>query len=236
RILEREANGTRVQVTDPHHDAAADDERRGGEAELLGSQQRRDHHVAAGLELPVDLYDDPVAEPVQQQRLLGLRQAELPRNSGVLDRGEPGRAGAAVVTGDQHDVGVGLRHARGDRPDAYLRDELHVHSGAVVRVLQVVDQLLEIFDRVDVVVRWWRDEPNTGRRVPGLRDPRIHLVTRELATFTRLRALRHLDLQVVGVHQVLTRHAEAPRRDLLDRAAARIAVGLAHEPVGVLAA
>ena len=35
--------------------------------------------VAAGLELAVGLHDDPVAQAVEQQRLLGLGQAELPR-------------------------------------------------------------------------------------------------------------------------------------------------------------
>ena len=38
-------------------------------------------------------------------------------------------AGAAVVAGDEHDVGVGLGHAGGDRADADLGHELHVHAG-----------------------------------------------------------------------------------------------------------
>ena len=88
----------------------------------------RDHDVAAGLQLPVDLHDDAVAQPVEQQRLLGLREAELPRRARVLDRREPRRAGAAVVTGDQHHVGVRLRHAGRDRADADLGDQLHVHA------------------------------------------------------------------------------------------------------------
>ena len=69
--------------------------------------------------------------------------------------------------------------------------------------------------------------PTPGRRVPRLRDPRVHLVAGQLAALAGLRALRHLDLQVVGVHEVLARHAEAARRDLLDRAAPRVAVGVA---------
>ena len=49
-----------------------------GEAELLGAEQRRDEHVAAGLELAVGLHDDPVAQPVAQQRLLGLGRGRAP--------------------------------------------------------------------------------------------------------------------------------------------------------------
>ena len=59
--------------------AARHDERRGGEAELLGAEQRGDDDVAAGLQLAVGLHDDAVAQAVEQQRLLGLGQAELPR-------------------------------------------------------------------------------------------------------------------------------------------------------------
>ena len=43
-------------------------------------------HVAARLQLPVDLHDDAVAQPVDQQRLLRLGQADLPGDAGVLQR------------------------------------------------------------------------------------------------------------------------------------------------------
>ena len=107
-----------------------DDQRRGGEAELLGAEQRGDHDVAAGLQLAVGLHDDAAAQVVEHQHLLRLGQAELPGNAGVLDRGQRRRAGAAVVAGDQHDVGVRLGHAGGDRADADLGHELHVDARA----------------------------------------------------------------------------------------------------------
>ena len=62
----------------------------GAEAKPYSSapEQRADDDVAAGLELPVDLDDDPVAQPVDQQRLLRLGQADLPGDAGVLQRGQ----------------------------------------------------------------------------------------------------------------------------------------------------
>ena len=114
--------------------------------------------VAAGLQLAVDLHDDAVAQAVHHQHLLRLGEPELPRHAAVLDRGERRRAGAAVVAGDQHDVGVRLRDAGGDRADAGQRDQLDVDPRLGVRVLQVVNQLREILDRVDVVVRRRRDQ------------------------------------------------------------------------------
>ena len=188
---------TRIMMQ-PRHD-----QRRGREAVLLGAEQRGDHDVAAGLHRAVDLHGDPVAQAVEQQGLLGLGQAELPRQAGVLERGQRRGAGAAVVAGDQHDVGVRLGHAGGDRADAGLGDQLDVHPRLRVGVLQVVDQLGEILDRVDVVVRRRRDQPDAGRRVPGARDPRVDLVAGQLAALAGLGALRDLDLDVVGVDQVV---------------------------------
>ena len=104
-----------------------------------------------------------------------------------------------------------------DRADADLGDQLHVHARRRVGVLQVVDQLGEVLDRVDVVVRRRRDQADARRGVPGLGHPRVDLVAGQLAALAGLGALRHLDLDVVGVGEVLRRHAEAAGRDLLDR-------------------
>jgi hypothetical protein len=115
-------------VADAHHDAAHRDERRGGEAELLGAEQGGDDHVAAGLELP-SVCRRPVAQAVEHQHLLGLGQAELPRDARVLERRQRRGAGAAVVPGDEDHVGVGLGDAGGDGADADLGHELHADAG-----------------------------------------------------------------------------------------------------------
>ena len=60
----------------------------------------------------------------------------------------------------------------------------------------------------------------------------VDLVPRQLAALAGLRALRHLDLQLVGVDEVVDRHAEAPRGDLLDRRAAAVAVGVGLKRAG----
>ena len=232
RVLGRDADRAGVEVADPHHDAAGDHQRRGREAVLLGAEQRGDDDVAAGLELAVGLDDDPVAQPVEQQRLLGLGEAELPRAAGVLERGQRRRAGAAVVAGDQHDVGVRLGDTGRDRADADLGDQLHVHPRLRVGVLEVVDQLRQVLDRVDVVVRRRADQADARRGVAGLGHPRVDLLAGQLAALAGLGALGHLDLDVVGVGEVLRGDAEPTRGDLLDRAAPLRVV----ETVGVLAA
>ncbi len=93
---------------------------------------------------------------------------------------------------------------------------------------QVVDQLGEILDRVDVVVRRRGDQADAGRRVAQAGDRLVDLVARQLAALAGLGALGDLDLELVGVDQVGGRHAEPRRRDLLDRRAAQIAVSVGH--------
>ena len=61
-----------------------------------------------------------------------------------------------------------------------------------------------------------RDEADARPREPQPRDHFVDLVTRQLPAFAGLRALRDLDLQHFGIDQVLRRHAESARSDLLD--------------------
>ena len=49
------------------------------EPELLGPEQRRDEQVAAGLEPAVGPQDDTVAQALADEHLVGLGEAELPR-------------------------------------------------------------------------------------------------------------------------------------------------------------
>ena len=135
---------------------------------------------------------------LSNERLVRLGQAEFPRHAGVFDGGQRRRARAAVVTADEHHVGVRLRHAGGNRADADFGDELHADAGVAVRVLQVVNQLREVFDRINVVVRRRRDESDARRRVAHLGNPRINFRAGQFAAFAGLRALRHFDLQFLA--------------------------------------
>ena len=118
---------------------------------------------------------------------------------------------------------------------ANLRNQLHMNTGLGVGILQIVDELGQIFNGVDVVMRRRRDQPYAGRGVAGLGYPRPDFVPRQLPAFAGFCALRHFDLQVVGFCEILARHAEAPRCHLLDRAAAIVAVGVAHISARVFA-
>ena len=85
-----------------------------------------------------------------------------------------------------------------------------------IDALQVVDELREIFDGVDVVVRRRADEQDAGLRVAQTGDQAGDLVAGKLAALAGLGALRDFDLDLFGVGEVLGGDAEAAGGDLLD--------------------
>ena len=86
------------------------------------------------------------------------------------------------------------------------------------------------------MVRRWGDKPYARCRIPQPSDGSGHLVAGELPTLAGLRALGHLDLQLVRVYQVLARHAKARRGYLLHGAAPPVPVRITREARGVFTA
>src|SRR5208282_238034 len=105
-----------------------------------------------------------------------------------------------------------------------------------IGVFQIVNQLRQILDGINVVVRRRRNETDARRGKPGLGDPWIYLASRQFAAFTRLGALRHFDLKLLRVDKVMAGDAEPAGSDLFDGAVLRIAVGQRNVAVRVLAA
>ncbi len=85
----------------------------------------------------------------------------------------------------------------------------------------------EVFDRINVVVRRRRDQPHARRAMADAGDFLVDFVTGKLASFARLGALGHFDLQFLRANQVFAGDAEAAARDLLDGAGAAVAVRVA---------
>src|SRR5260221_5578481 len=236
RVLCRNSDRACVEMAFAHHDAARRDQRSSREAELVGAENCGDRHVAPGAQASVRLDGDTATQPVQHQRLLGLGEPDLPRQTGVSQRRERRRAGAAFKAGDGHVVGARLGDVRGDVADADRRYQLYRDARALVDILEVEDELREILDRIDVVVRRRRNEPDARCRVPHGRDLAVDLVPRQLPTFAGLGALRDLDLQFIRIDEIFGRPAEAARRYLLDRGTHGIAVGQRLEAVTLFSA
>ena len=199
-----------------------DDQGRGGEADLVRTQEQGDCYVAARAHASVRLHGDAPAQSVQHQGLVGLGQADLPGGPGVLDGCERTRARPAVVAGNGHVVRVGLGDPRGDCAHPHLGDQLDRDARLRIGVLQVMDELRQVLDGVDVVVGRRGDQAHARSRVAHPRDLAVDLVAGQLAALAGLGTLGDLDLDVIGVDQVLDGHAEAAGGHLLDRGAFRI--------------
>ena len=215
-VLGGDAGRAIVEVTDAQVLAAERDHRRRAEAEALGPDDGRLDHVEAGLQAAVGLQPHAMPKFVGTQCLVRFGEPELPRRAGVLDRGQGARPGAAVVARDRDQIGVGLGDAGRHGSDARLGHQLHRDQRLRVDLLQVEDQLREVLDGIDVMVRRRGDEADAGPREAQPRDHLVHLVAGKLPALAGLRPLRDLDLQHFGVDQVFRRDAESAGRHLLD--------------------
>ena len=226
-ILGGYADGAGIFGTYPHHHAAQRDQGGGGKTILFRSQEGRDGHIPACHQLAVCLDPDPGTQAAADQGLVGLGDAQLPGKSGAVDRAVRGRACAAVITGDQDHLGAGFGNAGGNGTYACFRNQLDRYAGPAVGVLQIINQLGQIFDGVDVMVRRRGDQLDAGRRAPGGRHPGIDFGCRKVSAFTGLCPLGHFDLDLFRAQQVLLRDTETAGSHLLDRA-----VPVCPQPVG----
>ena len=192
------------------------DHRAGTEAEALSPEDGRFDDIKAGFQTAVHLQTNFVAQPVGNQRLLGFHQSQFPRTTRILHGRERAGAGAAVVAGNGDQIRIGFGYAGGDSPDARFRNQLHGDHRFRVNLLQVENQLSQILDRVNIVVRRRGDQRYAGYGIAQLGDIGGDFITRQLAAFAGLRALSDFNLNNVGVNQVSRGHAEAAGGDLLD--------------------
>ena len=84
-------------MTLPHHDTAQRNQRCGRKTVLFGSQQCRDHDVAASFQLTVSLQADAATKVAHHESLVSFSDAKFPRHAGVLDRCQ--RRGTCAATG-----------------------------------------------------------------------------------------------------------------------------------------
>ena len=120
----------------------------------------------------------------------------------------------AVVAADQHHVGMGFGHARRHRAHAHFGDQFDADARALVGVFQIVDQFRQIFDGINVVVRRRGNQADARRGEAHFGNPGKDFSAGQLAAFARLGALGHLDLQFLGLDQILAGDAKPGRRPL----------------------
>ena len=152
-VLGGHTHRTGVSVALTHHHAAQYDEWQCTKREFVCTKHRHDNNVFGGFQLAVGLQAHLVAQAVYDQCLLSLCQSYLWRNA--CKSHAAGRTGACSSLGTAYDdeVGFGFCYTRSNGSHSALRYEFHTHGCCRVDVLQVEDELRQILNRVDVMMR-----------------------------------------------------------------------------------
>mmetsp|Transcript_9325 Transcript_9325/g.18389 ORF Transcript_9325/g.18389 Transcript_9325/m.18389 type:complete len:622 (-) Transcript_9325:3164-5029(-) len=234
RVLGCDTDGTCVEVALTHHDASKSNKRGGTEATLLGTEKSGDDNITTSLHLTVSLETHARTEVVHNESLLSLGDTKLPRETGTVDSSPCCGTGATITTTDDDVVSLGLGSTSSNNTDTNLGYKLDRNLTVRVSVLQIVNKLGKILDRVNIVMRRGRDETNSGGGSTGLGNLVGDLEAGKLSTLTGLGSLSHLNLDLVRVGEVLCGHTEATRSDLLDGTALGVSVGERLETSRVL--
>src|SRR3546814_6480768 len=123
-----------------------------------------------------------------------------------------------------------LGDPRRDGADPRRADELDADARLRIYLLEVVDELRELLDRIDVVMWPRRDQHHARRRMAQAGDEFGDLEARQLAALAGLGALCDLAFYLVAGAQIFGGYAETAARDLLD-----VAVGIVHVRIGAIA-
>src|SRR5437762_6827145 len=200
----------------PRHDASDGQQGRRAKTEFVRTENSGQHDIPREFQASIYAEREPRTQARAYQRVMRFAQANFPGKTGVLDGGQRRRAGSAVVAADGDDVRARFGHARGNDADAGAGNEFYADARARIHGAQVVDQLREVFDAVNIVMRRRRNQRGARRGVPDARDVFGDFLGGQLSTLTRLRALRHLDFEFFGVDEIIRRDSKTSRGDLLD--------------------
>ena len=148
-----------------HHNAAHGDQGRRSETPFFSTKQTGNGNIAASAELTIRLHNDTSTEVVQHQSLVSLGKTKFPGKTGILDTSPSRGTSSTIVSGDEDVISLGLGYTRGDDTDTSLGNQLDGDTGSRIRALEIVDQLLQVFNTVNIVMWWWGDKTDTWCRM-----------------------------------------------------------------------
>src|SRR5450756_1181647 len=192
------------------------DERRGADGHDVRPESDRLGHVGRRADGAGRDDRGTVADALVAQPLVHDGDGDLQRDAYVVADHLRRRARAPAKAVEVHVVGTGVDDAGGDRGDVVHGRDLHSHRLVAGGFLDRVDQLAQVLDRVDVVMRRRRDGVRAARDAAGGGDVLVDLLAGQMAADARLGALPDLDLHGGAAVEVLRVHAEAPRGHLHD--------------------
>ena len=126
------------------------------------------------------------------------------------------RTGTAVITGYQDDLCSRLGYTGCYGSHTGFGYQFYGDSCLGVGIFQIVDQLRQILNGINVVMRGRRDQGHTWCGVSGLGDPGIYLSSGQMSALAGFCSLCHLDLDLLCTDQVTAGDAKTSAGYLLD--------------------
>ena len=85
---------------------------------------------------------------------------------------------------DEDVIGMRFRDTRCNYAHADTRDQFNADACLGVDLVKIVDQLCDVFNAINVVMRWRRDKRYIRFRVSQTRNKRRHFARGKLPAFT----------------------------------------------------
>ena len=158
-----------------------------------------------------------ITDALITQALINSSQRQLDRDADVVADAGRSCAGAAAVAVDTDDVCTRAGHAGSDCCYIIYGCNLD-HNRLLIfgSLLQRVNQLTQVLDGVDIMMRRRRDRVRALRDHTGLGDIRANLESGQMAADTRFCALTHLDFDSSTGFEVILMYAETAGCNLHD--------------------
>mmetsp|Transcript_15954 Transcript_15954/g.39104 ORF Transcript_15954/g.39104 Transcript_15954/m.39104 type:complete len:753 (+) Transcript_15954:902-3160(+) len=215
-ILSSNTHGAGIQMALSHHDATHGDQRGSCKTILFSSKKTGNSDIASSLELTISLQLDAVTESIENKSLLSLSKTKFPRKSTSLDSSPGSCSCTTIVSTDKNVVRIGLGNTCSNNTDTNFRDKLDRNFSIWLGVLQIMNELSKILNRVNVVVRRWGNQTDTGGSVTVASNVLGDLESWKFSSFSRLGSLCHLDLNLVTVCKIFRSDTKTTRGHLLD--------------------
>ena len=123
---------------------------------------------------------------------------------------------SAIVATNQNYLSSCLCNTCCNCTNASFTNKLYRNARSTVSIFQIVNKLGKIFNRINIVMWWWRNQRNTRSCKTSLCNPRINLFTRKMTSFSRLCSLCHFNLNFTGTQKIFFCNTKTSRSYLLD--------------------
>ena len=153
RILGGNTHRAGIQIADTHHHTAHGNQRSSCETEFFCTQKGCNHHITACHQLAIGFNNDFITKIIHDQCLMGFCKTQLPGKSCIKYGTSGSCTGTAVKTGNQDNLCTCFGNTCCYRSDTGFGNQFYGNTGTSVGIFQIIDQLRQILNGINIVMR-----------------------------------------------------------------------------------